>query len=115
MTDNYRIDIYKVILMLAIHELEEIYIGDLTLFQISKEEKENILRNEWEEEKNITIKISKKKEEIEKTNFELEKAEEITRLQASDFNTDYYNCLGETERLIENTAATWADLRNCMA
>ena len=39
-------------------------------------EKENILRNEWEEEKNITIKISKKKEEIEKTNFELEKAED---------------------------------------
>ena len=39
-------------------------------------EKENILRNEWEEEKNITVKISKKKEEIEKTNFELEKAED---------------------------------------
>ena len=39
---NYRIDIYKVILMLAIHELEEIYIGDLTLFQISKEEKEKL-------------------------------------------------------------------------
>ena len=36
---DYNIDIYKVILMLAIHELEEIYIGDLTLFQISKEEK----------------------------------------------------------------------------
>ena len=25
--------------MLAVHELEEIYIGDLTLFQISKQEK----------------------------------------------------------------------------
>lgn len=33
------IDLEKVVLMLAIHELEEIYIGDLTLFQISKEEK----------------------------------------------------------------------------
>ena len=39
-------------------------------------EKENLLRTEWEEEKNITIKISKKKEEIEKINFELEKAED---------------------------------------
>jgi len=39
---QYDIDIMKVILMLAIHELEEIYIGDLTLFQISKEEKEKI-------------------------------------------------------------------------
>lgn len=36
---NYDVDISKVIFMLAIHELEEIYIGDLTLFQISKEEK----------------------------------------------------------------------------
>jgi len=39
---NYDIDISKVIFMLAIHELEEIYIGDLTLFQISKEEKEKL-------------------------------------------------------------------------
>ena len=29
-------------MMLAVHELEEIYIGDLTQFQISKEEKEKI-------------------------------------------------------------------------
>ena len=36
---EYDIDLEKVILMLAVHELEEIYIGDLTLFQISKEEK----------------------------------------------------------------------------
>ena len=36
---NYDIDIVKVIFMLAVHELEEIYIGDLTQFEISKEEK----------------------------------------------------------------------------
>ena len=36
---DYDVDISKVIFMLAIHELEEIYIGDLTLFQIAKEEK----------------------------------------------------------------------------
>ena len=39
---QYNIDISKVICMLAVHELEEIYIGDLTLFQISKEEKEKL-------------------------------------------------------------------------
>lgn len=37
---NYDIDIKKVLYMLAIHELEEIFIGDLTQFQISKEEKQ---------------------------------------------------------------------------
>lgn len=36
------VDIMKVVMMLAVHELEEIIIGDLTLFQISNEEKEKI-------------------------------------------------------------------------
>ena len=39
---EYDIDIKKVIFMLAIHELGETVIGDLTQFQISKEEKEKI-------------------------------------------------------------------------
>lgn len=39
---KYDIDIYKVIMMLAVHELEETVIGDLTHFEISKEEKERI-------------------------------------------------------------------------
>lgn len=39
---EYDIDIQKVIFMLAIHELGETIIGDLTQFQISKEEKEKI-------------------------------------------------------------------------
>lgn len=39
---HYDIDITKVVMMLAVHELEEIIIGDLTMFQISKEEKEKI-------------------------------------------------------------------------
>lgn len=37
---KYDIDIKKVIFMLAVHELEEIYIGDLTLFDISNEDKQ---------------------------------------------------------------------------
>ena len=36
---KYDIDIEKVIMMIAIHELGEIVIGDLTQFQISREEK----------------------------------------------------------------------------
>ena len=36
---NYDVDIMKVLYMLAIHELGETIIGDLTQFQISKEEK----------------------------------------------------------------------------
>ncbi len=39
---HYDIDIFKVIYMLAVHELEEIYIGDLTQFQITNEEKTKI-------------------------------------------------------------------------
>ena len=39
---EYDIDILKVIYMIAIHELGETVIGDLTQFQISKEEKEKI-------------------------------------------------------------------------
>lgn len=39
---QYDIDIMKVICMLAIHELGETIIGDLTQFEISREEKEKI-------------------------------------------------------------------------
>ena len=37
---HYDFDLKKVILMLAIHELEETVIGDLTMFMISREEKQ---------------------------------------------------------------------------
>ena len=39
---QYDVDILKVIFMLAVHELGETIIGDLTQFQISKEEKEKL-------------------------------------------------------------------------
>lgn len=39
---NYDVDILKVIMMIAIHELGETIIWDLTEFQISREEKEKI-------------------------------------------------------------------------
>ena len=39
---QYDVDIMKVLFMLAIHEIGEIVIGDLTRFQITKEEKQKI-------------------------------------------------------------------------
>lgn len=50
---NYDIDLEKVIMMLAVHELEETIIGDLVFFDVTKEEKtkmghdavENILKD----------------------------------------------------------------------
>lgn len=39
---KYDIDIMKVVLMLAVHELGETVIGDLTMFQITKSEKEKL-------------------------------------------------------------------------
>lgn len=39
---QYYVDIMKVIYMLAVHELEEIYIGDLTQFQISRDERKKL-------------------------------------------------------------------------
>lgn len=39
---NYNIDLFKVLKMIAIHETEEILIGDLTFLDISREEKTKI-------------------------------------------------------------------------
>ena len=59
---NYKLDIKKVILMLALHELEEIEIGDLTPFQITKEEKKKIGKKAVEKiTKNLKIKEDIKK------------------------------------------------------
>lgn len=42
---EYDIDLYKVIFMLSVHELEEILIGDLTEWDVDKEEKMNAGHN----------------------------------------------------------------------
>ena len=39
---KYDIDLMKVLYMLSIHELGEAIIGDITMFQMSREEKEEI-------------------------------------------------------------------------
>ena len=38
---GYKLDLYKIIYMLAIHELEEIEMGDLAFYEISDEDKAN--------------------------------------------------------------------------
>ena len=45
----YNIDLTKVIMMLSVHELEETIIGDLTQFDISREEKKKIGQKAVEE------------------------------------------------------------------
>ncbi len=57
-------------------ELSKNRINELNEKLNSLKEKENKLRNEWEEEKNVNNAIIRKKEEIEKNTFELEKAED---------------------------------------
>ena len=43
---GYKVNIEKVLKMLAVHEIEEIIIGDLTLFDIDRETKEKPMRPE---------------------------------------------------------------------
>ena len=54
---------------------------DTTL--LSLKDKEKNLRDSWEEEKDINNKISKKKEELENANYELEKAESNYDLESA--------------------------------
>ncbi len=68
---QYNLDLRKVILMLAIHELEEVIIGDLTCFQVTEEEKsllghkaiEEVLSdlNIKEELKNLILEFDERK------------------------------------------------------
>ena len=57
-------------------ELSKNRINEINEKLDSLKEKEQKLRNDWEEEKNINVKINKKKEEIDKATYELEKAED---------------------------------------
>ena len=85
---NYDIDLMKVLSMLAIHELEEAVIGDLTQFQIDKTKKEELGHNAVKE----ILKNLMSGKEIEKLissiSFFRNKAKEnqgITRKQNSEF------------------------------
>ncbi len=68
---RYDVDIYKVIMMVAVHELEEIIIGDYTPFDISRDEKlikghdavKTILKNllQKDEIEKLTLEFSSRK------------------------------------------------------
>lgn len=58
---NYDIDIFKVIFMLAVHELEETVIGDLTMWDIAADEKLNQGHNAVQ----VILKDLLQKEQIE--------------------------------------------------
>ncbi len=66
--DYPNVNLSRVLYMLAVHELEEIIIGDLTLFQISKEEKEIVGHQAVER---ITQNLLKK-DEIQSLIFEFD-------------------------------------------
>lgn len=83
---EYDLDIQKVIYMLAIHELGETIIGDLTPFQIAKEEKEKI---EHEAVHNI-LKDLINGEQIEKLFLEFDAHETKEALFA--FQCDKFEC-----------------------
>lgn len=83
---EYDIDIMKVIYMLAIHELGEIIIGDLTQFQITKEEKEKIEHDAVHKILGSLI----DKEEIEKIFLEFDKHE--TRESIFAYQCDKLEC-----------------------
>ena len=83
---KYEIDIKKVIIMLALHELEEIKIGDLTSFQITKKEKKKIGKKAVEDIiKNLNI-----KEDIDKIIDEFD--ERITKEALFAHHIDKLEC-----------------------
>ena len=83
---KYEIDIKKVILMLALHELEEIKIGDITQFQITKKEKKKIGKKAVEDIiKNLNI-----KEDIDKIIDEFD--ERITKEALFAHHIDKLEC-----------------------
>ena len=83
---NYDLDLEKVIMMLAVHELEETIIGDLVFFDISKEEKTKIGHDAVE---NI-LKDLLKGEEIKKYIYEFD--ERKTEEAKFAYNCDKLEC-----------------------
>ena len=74
--DIMQLEIEKEALKKEKDELSKNRINEINEKLDTLKQKEKILRGNWEEEKSISIKINKKKEEIEKANFDLERAED---------------------------------------
>ena len=97
---QYDVDIFKVIFMLAIHELGETIIGDLTLFQITREEKQKIER----EAVHKILSCLADKEIIEKLFLEFDKKETkeaIFAYQCDKLECDLQSKIYDQENCIE--------------
>ena len=126
---QYDIDIMKVILMIAIHELWETIIGDLTQFQISKEEKEkieheavhNILKNliDWEKIENLFLEFDEHKTKESLFAYQCDKLEcdlqcklydeeGCVNLNKQDTNTSFKD--PDVQELLK-TGLSWSEMR----
>ena len=125
---KYDIDIQKVVTMLAVHEIEEIIIGDITCFQMSKEDKtklghEAVVKvfkklSNAEEIKNLIFEFDERKTKEAKFAFYCDKLE--CDLQAKLY--DEQNCVDlnkqqnnkttsdeDVKRLLE-TGTSWSEM-----
>lgn len=126
---QYDINIMKVILMIAIHELWETIIGDLTQFQISKEEKEkieheavhNILKNliDWEKIENLFLEFDEHKTKESLFAYQCDKLECDLQcklydeeccvdLNKQDTNTSFKD--SQVQELLK-TGLSWSEMR----
>lgn len=119
---QYDIDISKVIKMLAVHELEEIFIGDLTLFQISKEEKDilgheavsKVLKDliDRQEIKSLIVEFDERKTREAKFAYQCDKLE--CDLQSRVYDTNAEVSL-DAESQINNSAYLNEDVQDLLA
>lgn len=126
---KYNLDLKKILFMLAIHELEEIIIGDLTCFQISEIDKEKLgheaiekvlssLLNK-EELKNLILEFDERKTDEAKFAYHCDKLEcdiqcklydeeNLVDINDQDDNKTYYD--EKVQMLLKNGEATWSGL-----
>ena len=107
---DYDIDLKKVLYMLSVHELEEIIIGDLTMFQINREEKKKMgheavvkilsrLKNK-DEIMNLVLEFDERETEEAKFAYQCDKLE--CDLQARLYDLDGYADLTHENNYILN-------------
>lgn len=111
---QYNIDIKKVMYMLAIHELEETIIGDLTFKDISKEEKEKIGHEAVEK----ILKDLLRGDEIKQIVFEFD--EQKTKEALFAYHCDKLECdlqckLYDEKHLVDPKAQRESDNHNPIA
>lgn len=115
------VDMSKVIMMLAVHELEEILIGDLTLFQISKEEKDllghdavsRVLHGLVDKDKiqSLIMEFDERKTDEAKFAYQCDKLE--CDLQSKVYDTEA-NIPLDAEAQINNSAFLNADVQDLL-